>query len=121
MHRRGTSGVLGAQGNLMGDWRQQNEMELDGAFKEIAFIRIPPTEFTGRYEIVFTQRAHGKRELLSYAAVELTSGARFFLQHEHKLSDQGIWLYGNAELDSAPQCDEFAEAFGIDDSDIAVF
>jgi hypothetical protein len=105
----------------MPDWRQQDEMELDGAFKEIAFIRIAPGEFTGRYEIVFTRRAHGKREMLSYAAVELSSGARFFLQHEHKLSDEGIWLYGSAELDAKAQCEEFAEAFGIDAADIAAF
>jgi hypothetical protein len=105
----------------MCNWRQKNEMELDGAFKEIAFIRMPPAEFVQRYEITFTQRAHGKRELLSYAAVELRSGARYFLQHETKLSDQGIWLYGSAERDAKGQCDEFARAFGIDAADIAAF
>jgi hypothetical protein len=103
----------------MRDWRQKDEMELDGAFKEIAFIRIAPDDFAQRFEIVFTRREHGKREMLSYAAVELHSGARFFLQHEHKLSDQGIWLYGDAERDATEQCGEFAEAFGIDPSDIA--
>jgi hypothetical protein len=96
-------------------------MELDGAFKEIAFIRMPPAEFAQRYEIAFTQRSHGKREMLSYAAVELDSGARYFLQHETKLSDQGIWLYGSAERDAQVQCDEFAEAFGIDPADVAAF
>jgi hypothetical protein len=105
----------------MRQWRQKDEQELDGAFKEIAFIRMPPAEFAERFEISFTQRAHGKRELLSYAAVELCSGARYFLQHETKLSDQGIWLYGTAERDAAAQCDEFAKAFGIDSADIAAF
>jgi hypothetical protein len=105
----------------MCNWRQKNEMELDGAFKEIAFIRMAPAEFVQRYEITFTQRAHGKRELLSYAAVELLSGARYFLQHETKLSDRGIWLYGSAERDAKGQCDEFARAFGIDAADIAAF
>ena len=105
----------------MREWRQKDEMELDGAFKEIAFIRIAPGDFAQRYDIVFTRREHGKRELLSYAAVELHSGARFFLQHEHKLSDQGIWLYGDAERDAAQQCEEFAKAFEIDPADIATF
>ncbi|MGH2894720.1 MAG: hypothetical protein ACRDPM_15870 [Solirubrobacteraceae bacterium] len=105
----------------MRDWRQKDEKELDGAFKEIAFIRMPPAEFAQRYKITFTQRTHGKREMLSYAAVELRSGARYFLQHEQKLSDEGIWLYGNAEADAKPQCDEFAKAFGIDAADIAAF
>lgn len=105
----------------MPDWRQQNEMDLDGAFKEIAFIRIAPDDFAQRFEIAFTRRAHGKREMLSYAAVELDTGTRFFLQHEHKLSDQGIWLYGSAETDAAAQCEEFARAFGIDPADIAAF
>lgn len=105
----------------MRDWRQKDEKELDGAFKEIAFIRMPPAEFAERFKITFTQRAHGKREMLSYAAVELRSGARYFLQHERKLSDQGIWLYGNAEADAKVQCDEFAKAFGIDAADIAAF
>lgn len=103
----------------MREWQQKDEQELDGAFREIAFIRMPPAEFAHRFEINFTQRAHGKRELLSYAAVELRSGARYFLQHETKLSDQGIWLYGTAERDPALQCDEFAKAFGIDTADIA--
>ena len=103
----------------MRDWRQKNEKELDGAFKEIAFIRMPPAEFVQRYEITFNQGSHGKRELLSYAAVELDTGALYFLQHETKLSDQGIWLYGSAEGDARVQCDEFAQAFGIDPSDIA--
>jgi hypothetical protein len=105
----------------MGDWRQKDEMQLDGAFKEIAFIRIAPGDFTRRFEIVFTRRRHGKREMLSYAAVELHSGARFFLQHEHKLSDEGIWLYGDADRDAAEQREEFAAAFEIDSSDIAAF
>jgi hypothetical protein len=105
----------------MPDWRQKDEMDLDGAFKEIAFIRIAPADFAQRYEIAFTRRAHGKREMLSYAAVELDSGARFFLQHEHKLSDNGIWLYGSADDDATAQCEEFARAFGIDSSDIAAF
>ncbi|MGZ4171238.1 MAG: hypothetical protein ACXVRW_10280 [Solirubrobacteraceae bacterium] len=105
----------------MREWRQKDEMELDGAFKEIAFIRMTPDDFVRRFEIVFTRRAHGKREMLSYAAIELHSGSRFFLQHEHKLSDQGIWLYGDAERDAAQQCEEFAEAFGIEASDIAAF
>ncbi|MFZ1993516.1 MAG: hypothetical protein WAU75_05355 [Solirubrobacteraceae bacterium] len=103
----------------MRDWRQKDEKQLDGAFKEIAFIRMPPAEFAERFEITFTERTHGKREMLSYAAVELGSGARYFLQHERKLSDQGIWLYGSAERDARIQCDEFARAFGIDPSDIA--
>lgn len=103
----------------MREWRQKDETELDGAFREIAFIRMGPDDFAQRYQIVFTRREHGKRELLSYAAVELDSGARFFLQHEHKLSDQGIWLYGDAERDAAQQCDEFAKAFGIAPADIA--
>src|SRR5947209_8978536 len=105
----------------MRNWRQKDEMELDGAFKEIAFIRIPPSEFVRRFEITFTKREHGKREMLSYAAVELSSGARFFLQHEHNLSDEGIWLYGSAERDPKAQCEEFTEAFGIDRSDVAAF
>jgi hypothetical protein len=105
----------------MRQWRQKDEQELDGAFKEIAFIRMAPAEFADRFEINFTQRAHGKREMLSYAAVELRSGARYFLQHETKLSDQGIWLYGTAERDARLQCDEFAEAFGIEPTDIAAF
>jgi hypothetical protein len=105
----------------MRDWRQKDEKELDGAFKEIAFIRLPPAEFADRFKISFTQRQHGKREMLSYAAVELRSGARYFLQHETKLSDQGIWLYGTAEGDPKVQCDEFARAFGIDAADIAAF
>jgi hypothetical protein len=103
----------------MRDWCQKDEKELDGAFREIAFIRIPPAEFAERFEITFTQRTHGKRELLSYAAVELRSGARYFLQHETKLSDQGIWLYGTAARDAKVQCEEFAKAFGIDAADIA--
>jgi hypothetical protein len=103
----------------MHDWRQKDEQELDGAFKEIAFIRIAPDEFADRFAITFTQRAHGKREMLSYAAVELGSGARYFLQHETKLSDEGLWLYGGAEGDAKVQCDEFARAFGIDAADIA--
>jgi hypothetical protein len=103
----------------MPDWRQKNEMELDGAFKEIAFIRMAPNDFAQRFEIAFTRRAHGKREMLSYAAIELDSGTRFFLQHEHTLSDQGIWLYGSADDDAETQCEEFARAFGIDPSDIA--
>ena len=105
----------------MRDWRQKDEKELDGAFKEIAFIRMPPAEFADRFRISFTQREHGKRAMLSYAAVELRSGARYFLQHETKLSDQGIWLYGSAERDAKVQCDEFAKAFGIDAADIAAF
>lgn len=105
----------------MRDWQQKDEKELDGAFKEIAFIRMPPAEFVQRFEITFTQRQHGKREMLSYAAVELGSGARYFLQHETKLSDQGIWLYGSAERDAKGQCHEFAEAFGIEPADIAAF
>jgi hypothetical protein len=105
----------------MPDWRQKDEMDLDGAFKEIAFIRIAPNDFAQRFEIAFTRRAHGKREMLSYAAVELDSGTRFFLQHERKLSDQGIWLYGTADDDTKAQCDEFARAFGIDSADIAAF
>ncbi len=105
----------------MRDWWQKDEKQLDGAFKEIAFIRMPLAEFAQRYEIIFTQGEHGKREMLSYAAVELSSGALYFLQHETKLSDQGIWLYGSAEHDAKIQCDEFAEAFGIDASDIAAF
>jgi len=105
----------------MRNWLQQDEKKLDGAFKEIAFIRMPADEFAARYEITFTQREHGKREMLSYAAIELRSGARFFLQHEHKLSDQGIWLYGSAERDAKSQCEEFAEAFGIGPADIAAF
>jgi hypothetical protein len=105
----------------MREWRQKDEQELDGAFKEIAFIRITPAEFADRFEISFTRRAHGKREMLGYAAVELSSGARYFLQHETKLSDQGIWLYGSAERDVRLQCDEFAKAFGIDSTDIAAF
>ncbi|HEY1565468.1 MAG TPA: hypothetical protein VGF68_00560 [Solirubrobacteraceae bacterium] len=105
----------------MRDWRQKNEKELDGAFKEIAFIRIAPAEFAQRYEIIFTQGQHGKRELLSYAAVELSSGERYFLQHETKLSDQGLWLYASAEQDPKRQCDEFALAFGIDPDDIVAF
>ena len=105
----------------MRDWRQKDEMELDGAFKEIAFIRLSPEAFSGRFKITFTRREHGKRELLSYAAVELRSGARFFLQHEHKLSDEGLWLYGDAERDARAQCEEFAQAFGIDAADIAAF
>jgi hypothetical protein len=105
----------------MRDWRQKDEMELDGAFKEIAFIRMPPDDFARRFEIVFTSRAHGKREMLSYAAIELHSGTRFFLQHEQNLSDQGIWLYGDVERDAAEQREEFAAAFGIDSSDIATF
>jgi hypothetical protein len=103
----------------MRDWRQKDEMELDGAFKEIAFIRVAPDDFIQRFEIVFTRGQHGKRETLSYAAVELHSGTRFFLQHEHQLSDEGIWLYGDAAGDAAQQCEEFARAFGIDSSDIA--
>ena len=103
----------------MRDWRQKDEKELDGAFKEIAFIRIAPADFSQRFEIVFTRRQHGKREMLGYAAVELDSGTRFFLQHEQELSDQGIWLYGDAERDATHQCEEFAQAFGIDSSDIA--
>ena len=105
----------------MRQWRQKDEQEPDGAFKEIAFIRMAPAEFADRFEINFTQRAHGKREMLSYAAVELRSGARYFLQHETKLSDEGIWLYGSAERDARLQCDEFAEAFGIESTDIAAF
>ena len=105
----------------MHDWRQRDEKQLDGAFKEIAFIRMPPREFAQRFEIAFTQGAHGKREMLSYAAVELDTGALFFLQHETKLSDQGLWLYGSAERDAKVQCDEFARAFGIDAADIAAF
>jgi hypothetical protein len=105
----------------MPDWRQKDEMDLDGAFREIAFIRIAPNDFAQRYEIAFTRRAHGKREMLSYAAVELDSGTRFFLQHEHKLSDQGIWLYGSADGDANTQCEEFARAFEIHPSDIAAF
>jgi hypothetical protein len=120
MHRRGTSGVLGPEA-AMRDWLQKDEKQLDGAFKEIAFIRLPPAEFADRFKITFTQRAHGKREMLSYAAIELRSGARYFLQHETKLSDQGIWLYGTAERDAKIQCDEFAKAFGIDAADIAAF
>jgi hypothetical protein len=105
----------------MRDWRQKDEKQLDGAFKEIAFIRMPPDEFADRFKITFTQRTHGKREMLSYAAVELRSGARYFLQHERKLSEKGIWLYGSAERDAKLQCDEFATAFGIDPADIAAF
>ncbi len=105
----------------MRDWRQKDEKQLDGAFKEIAFIRMPPTEFADRFKITFTQREHGKRAMLSYAAVELRSGARYFLQHEQKLSDEGIWLYGSAEGDAKVQCNEFARAFGIDAADIAAF
>jgi hypothetical protein len=105
----------------MPEWRQKDEKELDGAFKEIAFIRMSPAEFSQRYGITFTQRSHGKRQLLSYAAVELSSGARFFLQHETKLSDEGIWLYGSAEHDAKAQCEAFAGAFGIDAADIAAF
>ncbi|HEY2318567.1 MAG TPA: hypothetical protein VGH67_09725 [Solirubrobacteraceae bacterium] len=105
----------------MRDWRQKDEMELDGAFREIAFIRMAPADFAERFEIVFTRREHGKRELLSYAAIELYSGTRFFLQHEHNLSNQGIWLYGDAERDAGQQRDEFADAFGIDPADIAAF
>jgi hypothetical protein len=105
----------------MRDWQQKDEKELDGAFKEIAFIRMPPAEFVQRFEITFTERQHGKREMLSYAAIELSSGTRYFLQHETKLSDQGIWLYGSAERDAKGQCREFAEAFGIDSADIAAF
>ncbi|MGZ4178717.1 MAG: hypothetical protein ACXVUX_21110 [Solirubrobacteraceae bacterium] len=105
----------------MRDWRQKDEKELDGAFKEIAFIRMSPEAFSGRFKITFTRREHGKREILSYAAVELRSGTRFFLQHEHKLSDEGLWLYGDAERDPKAQCDEFAHAFGIDSADIAAF
>lgn len=103
----------------MCDWHQKDEMDLNGAFKEIAFIRIAPEDFADRFEIVFTRREHGKRDLLSYAAVELSSGARFFLQHEHKLSNSGLWLYGSAESDAQAQCEEFATAFGIDPADIA--
>ncbi len=105
----------------MREWRQKDEQDLDGAFKEIAFIRMPPTEFAQRFEITFTQGEHGKREMLSYAAIELDTGALYFLQHETKLSDQGIWLYGSAERDATVQCDEFARAFGIDPADIATF
>jgi hypothetical protein len=103
----------------MCDWRQKDERELDGAFMEIAFIRMSPGEFTRRFEVTFTERSHGKRELLGYAAVELGSGARYFLQHETKLSDRGIWLYGSAARDAKGQRDEFARAFGIDATDIA--
>ena len=105
----------------MREWRQKDEMDLDGAFKEIAFIRMAPDDFAQRFDIVFTQRQHGKREMLSYAAIELYTGTRFFLQHEHKLSNQGIWLYGDAERDASQQREEFAEAFGINPSDIAAF
>jgi hypothetical protein len=103
----------------MPDRRQRDEMDLDGAFKEIAFIRIAPNDFAQPYEIALTLRTHGKREMFSYAAVELHSGRRFFLQHEHKLSDQGIWLYGSADDDAKTQCEGFARAFEIDPSDIA--
>jgi hypothetical protein len=105
----------------MREWRQTDEKDLDGAFKEIAFIRIAPAEFARRFEITFAQGRHGKREMLSYAAIELSTGALYFLQHETKLSDQGIWLYGSAERDPKVQCDEFARAFGIDSADIAAF
>jgi len=105
----------------MSEWRQKDEQDLDGAFKEIAFIRMPLAEFAQRFEITFTEGEHGKREMLSYAAIELDTGALYFLQHETKLSDQGIWLYGTAERDAAVQCDEFARAFGIDAADIAAF
>jgi len=104
----------------MREWWQKDETQLDGAFKEIAFIRMPPAEFADRFKIAFTQGEHGKREMLSYAAVELRSGALYFLQHETKLSDQGLWLYGSAERDAQLQSDEFAKAFGIDPSDVAV-
>jgi hypothetical protein len=103
----------------MREWYQKDEMTLDGAFKEIAFIRMAPDDFARRFDIVFTRRQHGRREMLSYAAIELGSGTRFFLQHEHTLSDHGIWLYGDAERDAARQCEEFAAAFGIDSTDIA--
>jgi hypothetical protein len=105
----------------MREWRQTNENNLDGAFKEIAFIRRAPDEFAAEFEITFTQHEHGKRATLSYAAIELRSGARFFLQHEHSLSERGIWRYGSAERDPKQQCAEFAAAFGIDGSDIAAF
>ena len=57
--------------------------------------------------------------MLSYAAIELNSGARFFLQHEHTLSKHGIWLYGSADENPNVQCEEFARAFGIATADIA--
>jgi hypothetical protein len=105
----------------MREWRQKNEQDLDGAFKEIGFIRLPADDFASRFEISFTQREHGKRAMLSYAAIELRSGARFFLQHEHQLSERGVWLYGSATQDPSEQIAEFAAAFGIDPSDIAAF
>lgn len=106
----------------MADWIQMNEDRMVGAFEEIGFVKMTREAFTSRYHIFFQERAQsGMRGALSYALIQLRSGSQFFLQHEPRLAETGVWLYAKAGGDAQGQCREFAAAFRIDPDQILAF
>jgi hypothetical protein len=103
----------------MPDWIQLHEDHMDGAFEEVGFIRVKPEEFAARHGISFTERDQATaRGPVSYAFLELRSGAQVFLQHEPRLSAPGIWVYARLGGDKGELCSELAAAFGIDEGAI---
>lgn len=106
----------------MPDWIQLHEDDMEGAFEEIGFVRLAREVFAADYQISFRERGeNGHRGALSYAVIELRSGAQFFLQHEPRLAETGVWLYAQAGGDAQRRRDEFVGAFSIDPQQILAF
>jgi hypothetical protein len=104
------------------DWIQMHEDRMVGAFEEIGFVKMTREAFSSRYQISFHERDQsGMRGALSYALIQLRSGSQFFLQHEPRLAETGVWLYSKAGGDAQRQCREFAAAFSIDPDEILAF